>query len=86
MWKIVEFVKRIIVHILSYSRRVSYINNYKECIAINPELGEPAEGEKSGLINGENMTSEFRRCLIESSHDILVQTSTFFQWKFVPIL
>lgn len=49
MWKIVEFVKRIIVQVLSYRRRVSYIRDYKECIAINPELGKPAEGENEWI-------------------------------------
>lgn len=49
MWKFVRLAKKIIVYILSYSRRVSYIKNYKECIAINPELDKPAEGEKEWL-------------------------------------
>lgn len=49
MKRIISIAKKIIVRILSSRRRTNYIKDYKECIAINPELGKPAEGEKEWL-------------------------------------
>lgn len=44
-----QIVKDLITYFLTYINRRRYIKNYKECIAIHPELGKPAEGEAEWL-------------------------------------